>query len=305
MSRPLNQPMNHAATAIESFSVRPYLDRYTAKRKITNATACGLIFLSALIALFPLASVLLYVTHQGLPALNWQLFTELPKAVGETGGGLANALVGTLMLVTLASLVGIPVGVATALCINEFKESRFKQLVEFSVDMLASLPSIVIGLFAYAAFVIPMKRFSVIAGSAALAFIMIPIVARSAAEILRLVPANIREAGLALGLPRYVVILRIILRGSLSGILTGVILAIARVAGETAPLLFTALNNRFWNFALDQPISSLPVQIYTYAISPYEDWQQKAWAGALLLVGVVFCLNLLTRLVFSRGVPKK
>jgi phosphate transport system permease protein len=275
------------------------------RRKLTNALMCILLAVAAAVALVPLLSVFQYVLQQGLPALNRSFFLELPKPVGEEGGGMANALVGTLILIGIASGIGIPWGIGTALFLSEYGgKSRAANAVRFCVDILASIPSIVIGLFAYAVVVLPMKRFSAYAGGLALGILMVPTVARSAEELLKLVPTHIREAGLALGLPRWKVTLRIVLRGALSGIATGVILAVARVAGETAPLLFTALNNRFWSHSLDQPIASLPVQIYTYAISPYEDWHRQAWAGAFVLVVLVFVVNLATRFLLqplSRG----
>jgi phosphate transport system permease protein len=255
---------------------------------------------AAALALVPLLSVFQYVLAQGLPAINWSFVTELPKPVGEEGGGMANAFVGTLILIGIASAIGIPWGIGTALYLSEYgSKSRVAHAVRFCVDILASIPSIVIGLFAYTVVVLPMKRFSAYAGGLALGILMVPTVARSAEELLKLVPTHIREAGLALGLPRWKVTLRIVLRGALSGIATGVILAVARVAGETAPLLFTALNNRFWAHSLDQPIASLPVQIYTYAISPYDDWHRQAWAGALVLVALVFFVNLITRFLLQ------
>ena len=266
-------------------------------RKFKNALMCSLLAAAAAIALIPLFSVFGYVVSQGMPAVNWSFFTELPKPVGEAGGGMANALVGTLILIGVASLIGIPWGLGTAIYLSEYGKGKLGNVIRFSSDVLSSIPSIIIGLFAYALIVLPMKRFSALAGGVALGILMIPTVARSSEELLKLVPENIREAGLALGIPRWKVTLRIVLRGSLSGIMTGVILAIARVAGETAPLLFTALNNRFWSAGLNEPISSLPVQIYTYAISPFEDWHRQAWAGAFLLVMLVFSINLLARLV--------
>jgi phosphate transport system permease protein len=201
------------------------------------------------------------------------------------------------MLITIASAIGIPWGVGTGIYLSEYGKGKLGTLVRFSADVLSSVPSIVIGLFAYALIVIPMKRFSALAGGAALGIIMIPTVARTTEELLKLVPVHIREAGLALGLPRWKVILRIILRGAKNGIVTGIILALARISGETAPLIFTALNNRFWSFALDQPTASLPVQIYSYAVSPYEEWHKQAWAGAFLLLIVVFLLNAITRIL--------
>ncbi len=271
-----------------------------ARRKVTNRLMCALLGVAALVAIGPLVSVFAYVVEQGFSSVNWDFFTQLPKPVGETGGGMANAVLGTAILIVLASSVGVPVGIGAGVYLSEYGRGKTAYFLRFAVDLLTSVPSIIVGLFAYAVLVMPLKRFSAFAGGAALAVIMIPTVARTTEEILKLVPGHIREAGLALGLPRWKVILRIVLRGSMGGVVTGVMLGVARVAGETAPLLFTAFNNRFWNRGLDQPIASLPVQIYTYAISPYEDWHRQAWAGALVLVCFVFLLNVATRLALRR-----
>jgi phosphate transport system permease protein len=267
------------------------------KRKMVNSAFCALILIAAGVALASLFYVFGYVVYQGLPSLNQHFLTELPKPVGEPGGGMANALAGTAILIALASFVGIPWGIFAGVYLSEYGRGRFGALVRFCTDLMTSVPSIIIGLFVYVLVVLPMKRFSAVAGAIALAFIMVPIVARTTEELLRLVPVHIREAGLALGLPRWKVILRIVLRGSLGGITTGVMLAVARVAGETAPLLFTALGNNYWHQGLDQPIASLPVQIYNYAISPFEDLHRQAWAGALVLVLFVFAINVITRLL--------
>lgn len=261
----------------------------------------GLLFLAALAALVPLFSVLGYVIWNGAGYLNWDFFSKLPKPVGETGGGMANALAGTCTLVATASLIGVPWGIAAGVFLSEYGDGKLGTVVRFATDMLASVPSIVIGLFVYTLVVVPMGGFSAMAGGVALAIIMIPIVARSTEEIVRLVPVHIREAGLALGVSRWKVILRIVLRGCVSGITTGVMLAVARVAGETAPLLLTSLNNQYWNLGVTGPIASLPVQIYSYAISPFDEWHGLAWAGALLLVLMVFVVNVLARLVFGTG----
>jgi phosphate transport system permease protein len=231
------------------------------------------------------------------------LFTQLPKPVGETGGGMANALIGTVGLVGLASIVSIPWGIGAGMFLSEYGsfKPKLSSSVRFFIDILASMPSILVGLFVYSVVVISMKRFSAIAGGVALGILMIPTIARSTEEFLKLVPSHIREAGLALGLPRWKVTLRIILKGSMGAISTGIVLAIARASGETAPLLFTAFNNRFWNRGLDQPIASLPVQIYTYAISPYDDWHRQAWGGALVLLAFVFLVNLFTRLLLVKS----
>ncbi len=282
-----------------------YIFRSYRKRKSVNAAMVVALVTAAIVALIPLFSVFGYVLSQGLPALNVSFFTELPKPVGEAGGGMANALLGTVTLVMLGSLLGVPWGIATGLYLSEYGRGKLATAVRFSADMLASIPSIIIGLFIYALVVVTMKRFSALAGGLALGILIIPTVARSSEELLKLVPEHIREAGLALGLPRWKVTLWIVLRGIRGPITTGVMLSIARVSGETAPLLFTAFNNRFWQRGLDQPISSLPVQIYTYAISPYDEWHRQAWAGALMLVMLVFSMNLLTRLVLSSTERKR
>lgn len=268
-------------------------------RKAKNFIACVLLGLATLLAIVPLVGVFGYVLSKGLPALDWSFFSELPKPVGETGGGIANAIVGTAVLVFLGSILGIFWGIGVGLYLSEYGTGKFAGLVRFSADLLSSVPSIIIGLFVYTIVVLPMKRFSALAGGIALGLIMIPTIARTTEELLKMVPTHIREAGLALGLPRWKVILHIVLRGSIGSIITGVMLAIARAAGETAPLLFTAFGNRLWNQGLDQPIASIPVQIYTYAISPYDDWHRQAWAGALVLVSLVFIMNILTRFVIK------
>ena len=273
------------------------------KRKWINRFMCMMLGLATLVALYPLISVFLYLFHEGSSALTLEFFAHLPKPVGETGGGMANAFVGTAVLVGLASLVSIPWGIGVGIFLSEYGSTRpnVSAWVRFFIDILASIPSILVGLFVYSVIVIQMKRFSAIAGGIALGILMIPTVARSTEEFLKLVPSHIREAGLALGLPRWKVTLSIIVKGSMGAIATGVVLAIARASGETAPLLFTAFNNRFWNRGLDQPIASLPVQIYTYAISPYEDWHRQAWGGALVLLAFVFLVNLVTRLLLMRS----
>ena len=274
-----------------------FVNRGYGRRKMKNFLACGLLGLAAFVALFSLGGVFGYVLYKGVPALTLSFFTQLPKPVGETGGGMANALLGTATLVVMASFIGIPWGVFTGVYLSEYGRGKLGTAVRFSVDMLSSVPSIVIGLFVYVIIVRPMHQFSALAGSVALAILMIPTIARNTEELLKLVPVHIREAGLALGIPRWKVTLRIVLRGAMGGIMTGMMLAIARVAGETAPLLFTALSNRFWQSGITDPIASLPVQIYTYAIAPFEDWNNQAWAGALVLVLFVFSLNLVTRFV--------
>ena len=269
------------------------------RRRVLDRTMSLVLMLATLLALLPLISIFIYIAYQGLGAINWAFFTQTPKPVGEAGGGLANSLIGTTLLASLASLFGIPWGIGVGLYLSEFGDSIWAKVVRFSTDLLSSVPSIIIGLFIFTVVVTPMKHFSTFAGSVALALIMVPIVARTTEELLRMVPKNVREAGLALGLPRWRVTLLIVLKGSRKGICTALMLALARITGETAPLLFTAFNNQFWSFKLNEPISSLPVQIYTYAISPFEDWQRQAWAGALVLVMFVFTINGVTRLTLG------
>ncbi len=275
------------------------LDR---RRMWKNRICLGLLGFASLVAILPLLFILYFVFLRGLAGLNLSFFTELPKPVGETGGGLGNAVLGTLVLVTTGSMIGVPIGIAAGVYLSEFKRSRYSDYLRSSVELLAGVPSIILGIFAYAVIVVPMKGFSAFAGSLALSVILIPTVAKTTEEVLKLVPDHIREAGLALGLPRWRVILSVVLYGSRSGVLTGVMLGIARISGESAPLLFTALNSQYWPKGIFQPISSLPVQIYTYAISPFDEWTQLAWTGSMVLVILVLVTNLFMRaLIASRG----
>ena len=260
-------------------------------------TLCGA---SVLLALIPLAMILFYVISQGFSALNLAFFTELPKPVGEPGGGMANAIVGTLILIAIAALIAVPVGVLSGVHLAEFKGTRFSSAVRFSADVLNGVPSIVIGIFAYGIVVLPLRRFSALAGGVALAIIMIPVVARTTEELLRLVPGGLKEAALALGATRARAMFSVILPAALPGILTGILVALARVAGETAPLLFTAFNNRFFSTNITQPIGSLTVQVFTYALSPYDDWIRQAWAGAFVLVAMILVLSIIARLATRR-----
>lgn len=263
-----------------------------------------LLALFCVLALVPLASVFWFVLRQGWPALNFDFFIHTPVPVGEFGGGIGNALLGSAIIVGIASLIGIPWGVACGIFLSEYKRTKFANILRFTTDLLTSVPSIVIGLFAYAVIVKPMKGFSALAGGMALSVIMIPAIARTTEEMLKLIPDTVREAGLALGIPRWKVITRIVLRGGLGGVMTGIMLSIARVSGETAPLLFTAFSNRFWSTNILQPTASLPVQIFTYAISPYEDWHRQAWAAALVLLLFVFVINLASRLILMGRTTK-
>jgi phosphate transport system permease protein len=270
------------------------------KRRILSAAVVGLCGASVILALIPLGFIMFFVLKQGLPGLNLAFFTEMPKPVGEAGGGMANAIVGTLILIAMAGVLAVPVGIACGVYLSEFKTSRLSSAVRFAADVLNGVPSIVIGIFAYAAAVLPFKRFTAISGGIALGVMMLPIIVRTTDELLALVPASFREGSLALGSTRARAVWSVILPAALPGIVTGVLVALARVAGETAPLLFTSFNNRFFSTRIDQPIASLTVQVYTYAIAPYEDWHRQAWAGATVLIGAVFLFSLMARLVTRR-----
>jgi len=271
------------------------------RRKFVDVFVRSACVLAAVIALVPLGSVLYYVTARGIGGINLDFFTELPKPVGESGGGMANAIVGTLKLVFLACAFGIPPGVLAGVYLAEFGDGRFGKVVRFSADVMSGVPSITVGIFVYALVVLTTKQFSALAGGIALGILMLPTVTRTTEELLKLVPESLREAALGLGLPKWRATLRVMLRTAAPGIATGVMLAVARVAGETAPLLFTAFNNRFWSSGLGEPTASLPVNIYTYAVSPYEEWHRQAWAAALVLLLMVLLLNISARfLVRSR-----
>ncbi len=256
----------------------------------------GLTALAAFLVLLPLLLIFGFLVLRGASALNGAFFTQLPKPVGEPGGGMANAIVGSLILIGLASGLGLPIGILGGIYLAESRDPRLPWVVRFSADVLNGVPSIVIGIFAYTIVVLPMRRFSAVAGGVALAVIMLPIILRTTEEMLRLVPAFLWEAALALGIPEWKVILRVVLPTARAGIITGTMVAVARIAGETAPLLFTAFGNRFWQHGLDQPIAALPLQIFAYAISPYDDWHRQAWAGALVLIVLIFVASLVTRL---------
>jgi phosphate transport system permease protein len=270
------------------------------RRRAVSAVFSAACAASVLLALLPLALILVYLLQKGIGALEWGFLFHNPKPVGETGGGFANAIVGTLVLLGLASVFAIPVGVIAGLYVAEYRGTRFANWVRFAADALNGVPSIVVGIFAYSVAVMPVRRFSALAGGFALGVIMIPIIARTTEELLRLVPESLRDGALALGATRAKAAWSVVLPAALPGILTGILVALARIAGETAPLLFTAFGNRFFSTRLDQPIAALTVQIYTYAVSPYEEWHRQAWAGAFLLVVVVFVLSVIARLATRR-----
>lgn len=271
------------------------------RRNLVDRVVRGLCVAGTGVALIPLFSVLYYVVVRGIGGINLDFFTELPKPVGETGGGMGNALVGTLKLVGLAGLFGIPPGILAGIYLAEFGSSKFGKVVRFAADVMSGVPSITVGIFVYSLVVVTTKQFSALAGGIALAILMLPMVTRTTEELLKLVPESLREAALGLGVPKWRATLRVMLRTALPGIAVGVMLSVARVAGETAPLLFTAFNNRFWSKGVMEQEASLPVNIYTNAVSPYEDWHRQAWAAALVLLMTVLILNITARfLVRSR-----
>lgn len=271
------------------------------RRKLMNNIMLGLCVMCVVLALAPLAMIMFYTVKEGISALNWNFFTQLPKPVGEPGGGMANAIVGTLILVGMASVIGIPLGVMSGVYLAEYGKGKLATIIRFLTEVMSGLPSIIVGIFVYAIIVKGMGHFSAYAGAVALAILMIPTITKTTEELLKLVPLTYREAGLALGAPKWIVTMRVVLSAAGKGIITGVMLALARVAGETAPLLFTALNNRFWHQGLNQPIASLPVQIFTYAVAPYDDWHAQAWAGATVLIVLVFVFSVVVRMVTGGG----
>lgn len=270
-------------------------------RKSLNVAMLTLTGIAALSVVSVLFLILGYLIYNGGKSLNWAFFTQLPKPVGETGGGMANAIVGSLKLLLLAAVMGLPVGLMAGVYLAEFGGRTFGFLVRYTTDLLNGVPSIVMGIFAYSLVVIPMRHFSTLAGGVALGVMVIPITLRSTEEFLRSVPGSLREGAMALGASKWKTIATVVLPAARAGIVTGMLLALARVAGETAPLLFTAFGNQFWSPGWNQPIASLPVMIYTYAIAPYEDWHRQAWAAGLVLLGLVLIANVGTRLVVSRG----
>jgi phosphate transport system permease protein len=264
-------------------------------RQLVDRLLRGACLLATILALVPLASVLWFVLARGVHGLSWTFFSGLPKPVGERGGGMAHAIVGSLEIVGLACAIGIPAGVLAGIHLSEFENTRFGRFVRFAADVMAGVPSIAVGLFIYVLVVRRTQRFSALAGAVALAVLMLPTITRATEELLRLVPEALREAALGLGVPKWRATVRVMLRTAAPGIATGIMLAVARAMGETAPLLFTSFNNRSWASSPLEPTASLPVNIYTYAVSPYADWHEQAWAAALVLVVLVLCLNVAAR----------
>ena len=288
-----------------SRSARRPARRSVRVRRARSAVMIALTVVSALLATLPLLFILGLLLQKGANSLTWDFFTAMPMPVGETGGGMANAMAGTVMLIAIASAIGLPVGIGAGLYLAEHRGTRLAFMVRFLSDVLNGLPSIVVGIFAWQFLVRPIGHFSALAGGIALGAMMIPLVTRGTEEMVLLVPSSLREAALALGFPRWRTSLTVVLRTALPGIVTSALVAVARIAGETAPLLFTAFGNQFWSTSLLQPVSALPLQIFTYAISPYDEWHSLAWAGALVLIALVLVISLVakfaTRSRFSGG----
>jgi len=273
-------------------------------RKFANVGANAFALGSAVLVLIPLLAVFVYLLMKGFGSLNWAFFTQTPKPVGETGGGMANAIVGSGVILAIASLIGIPMGIGCGVYLAEYGRNRFGDLVRFTADVLNGVPSIVIGIVAYSVVVLRQKHFSAYSGGFALAIMMVPTVARATEEMLLMVPNSIREAALGLGIPKWRTTVSITLRTASAGVITGCMLAFARVAGETAPLLFTAFGNQYWSLNPNQPTAALPLQIFVYAISPFEEWHKQAWAGALILILMIVFAVAAVRIVTSRGMLK-
>ena len=271
------------------------------RRRFTDHFMTGVAVLTVILVLVPLFAIFAYLVYRGVGSINWAFLTQTPKPVGEAGGGMANAIVGSAFILALASILGVPLGVGAGIYLAEYGRNRLGDVIRFTADVLNGVPSIVIGIVAYSIVVLYQKHFSALAGGVALAIMMIPTITRTTEEMLLLVPQALREAAYGLGIPRWRTTLSITLRTATSGVLTGIMLAFARVAGETAPLLFTAFGNQFWNLRVDQPTAALPLQIFNYAISPYDEWHRQAWAGALVLIVLIVTAVAAVRLVVRRG----
>lgn len=274
-------------------------------RRALDRVMTGVAILTVLLVLLPLVAIFAYLVYRGIGSINLAFLTQTPKPVGEPGGGMANAIVGSMVILGIASILGVPMGISAGIYLSEYGRNRFGDIVRFTSDVLNGVPSIVIGIVAYAIVVMRQKHFSALAGGVGLAFMMVPTIARTTEQMLLLVPQSIREAAYGLGISRWRTTLSITLRSAASGVITGVMLAFARVAGETAPLLFTTLGNQFWNLKIDQPTAALSLQIYTYALSPFDDWHRQAWAGALVLIVLIVTAVTAVRLVVRRGMMAK
>jgi len=273
-------------------------------RRLTDWGATGFAILAAILVLVPLLAIFAYLVIKGVGSVNWAFLTQTPKPPGETGGGMANGIVGTGIILAVASVIGVPLGIGSGIYLAEYGRNRFGDVIRFTADVLNGVPSIVVGITVYSLIVIRQKHFSAFSGGVALGIMMIPTVARATEEMLLMVPNVIREAAYGLGIPKWRTTLSITLRTASAGVITGCMLAFARVAGETAPLLFTAFGNQFWNLKLNQPTAALSLQVYTYAISPYDDWHKQAWAGSLILILLIVGAVAAVRITTSRGMMK-
>ena len=273
-----------------------------ARRKLVNNVMLAMTGVCTFLTVATLFVILGYLIYNGGKSLDWDFFTKLPQPTGVSGGGMANAIVGSFQIVTLAALLGIPIGFLAGVYLAEFEDRTFAFVVRYTADLLNGVPSIVVGILAWTIVVVPMKSFSAVAGSLALSVMLIPIVARSTEQFLREVPVSLREAALALGASKWRTIATVVVPAGSKGILTGMILGVARISGETAPLLFTSLNNQFWSTGFKQPTASLPVMIFTHAVAPYEDWHRQAWAAGLVLIAMVLVANITARFILARGV---
>jgi len=285
----------------ETATVQTAVAPISLRRRITDRVMTGLAVLTVFLVLAPLVAIFGYLVYRGLGSLSWSFLTRTPKPVGELGGGMANAIVGSLMILGIASIIGVPFGIGAGIYLAEFGRNRLGSMIRFTADVLNGVPSIVIGIVGYAIVVLYQHHFSALAGGVALAIMMVPTICRTTEEMLLLVPQALREAAYGLGVPRWRTTLSIVLRTATSGVITGVMLAFARIAGETAPLLFTTLGNQFWNLRYDQPTAALPLQIYVYANSPYEDWHRQAWAGSFILILLIVTSIAAVRYVVRRG----
>jgi phosphate transport system permease protein len=274
------------------------------RRRLSNWIALGSITLAALIVTVPLFLILGTVVIRGLGTLNWAFLTQIPKPIGEEGGGMGNAILGSVMLLGFASLIGVPLGIGAGIFLAEYGRNKFGNIVRFTADVLNGVPSVVIGMTAWALVVVPQGHFSLLSGSVALGIMMIPVISRTTEEVLLLVPQSIREAALGLGIPKWRTIISVVLRSASAGIVTSVMLAFARIAGESAPLMFTAFGNEFWSSNPNQPVAALPLQIYKYAIQPYEQAHAQAWTAALVLISMIVLTVVFVRFIVGRGVIK-
>lgn len=289
--------MSETASATAVVTVPPI----SLRRRLTDHVMTGAAVLTVVIVLAPLIAIFGYLVYRGIGSINWAFLTQTPKPVGEVGGGMANAIVGSLMILAIASIIGVPFGIGAGIYLAEFGRNRLGSVIRFTADVLNGVPSIVIGIVGYAIVVLYQHHFSALAGGVALSIMMVPTICRTTEEMLLLVPQALREAAYGLGVPRWRTTLSIVLRTATSGVITGIMLAFARIAGETAPLLFTTLGNQFWNLRYDQPTAALPLQIYVYANSAYEDWHRQAWAGSFVLIVLIVTSVAAVRYVVRRG----